>query len=423
MRVAIDNRKRNALVVCWAILVPAACLLISSAQFVAVCLGSSRADPRNWIAAANLDPTDAEYLDMRGNYASLAGNGDDAIKTLQSATKLNPYRSNYWLDLARVERISGNVPASENALARAVADDPKSPSVAWEAANVYWSLNKDDDALKEFSAVLQGRGEQADAALSDCWKIRPNARLLLNEVIPQNTDSVSGFLEFLIARKDSQAAADAWSELVTLRQGVEKRFVFDYVRYLLDQKDVAQASRVWEQAASLSGLAGYQRSADNLLVNANFKAPVLNNGFDWRSEPVSGASLTLDPSQSDAGSRSLQIDFDSSSMGDVGIGQVIPVNSNSDYNFSASYRTKDLEAAGAPRFTIEDAYTNQRFFLSDELKAATQWKTVRSTFHTMEGTKLLQLRIQVLPSNYAIRGKLWVNGLRLAQLSSAEPKR
>ena len=59
-------------------------------------------------------------------------------------------------------------------------------------------------------------------------------------------------------------------------------------------------------------------------------------------------------------------------------------------------------------------YTAATYFTSDELKNADFWKEVSGTFTTGPDTKLLLLRIQREPPGLPIKGKLWIDSIRLA---------
>jgi hypothetical protein len=137
-------------------------------------------------------------------------------------------------------------------------------------------------------------------------------------------------------------------------------------------------------------------------------------------EKTSDVSLSLDSTESHAGHRSLSIIFDSRGIEDAGIRQLIPVEPNTKYEFSAYFKTQALEGAGGPRFVIEDQFSGMSYFASDELKDADVWKQVDGTFSTGVDTSLLVLRVQRVPVGNAIRGKLWIADIRLTLSSAAQ---
>jgi tetratricopeptide (TPR) repeat protein len=377
---------------------------------------SKKLDLASLQKAAHLRPENAEYQYRIGHYfLETQQEPATAAQFFKSATALNPRNAGYWLALSRTYRRLADGDRQKDALQRAVAADPSTPDLAWEAANFYWTMGETDKALREFRVVLENDPYLPPEALDRCWRIKPDVEALLRDVVPRNADVYSSFLDFLISRNEPGAAARVWSELVKFQHPVETQHVFNYVRYLVDRRDVAHARQAWQQAASLSDLSGYQASPENLVVNGDFSLPVLNGGFDWLYEKSSDVSLALDATELHSGQRSLSIVFDSRGIDDVGIRQLIPVEPNTTYEFSAYFKSQGLMGAGGPRFLLADRFTGANFFASDELKDADFWKQVTGTFDTGPDTKLLVLRIQRVPAGDAIRGKLWIGGVHLAE--------
>jgi tetratricopeptide (TPR) repeat protein len=377
---------------------------------------SKKLDLASLQKAAHLRPENVEYQYRIGHYfLETQQEPSTAAQFFESATALNPHNATYWLALSRTYRRLGNDDRQKDALQRAIGADPSTPDVAWEAANFYWAMGETDKALREFRVVLENDPYLPPEALDRCWRIKPDVEALLRDVVPRNADVYSSFLDFLISRNDPAAAARVWTEMVKFQHPVETQHVFSYVRYLVDRRDVANARQAWQQAASLSDLSGYQASPQNLVVNGDFSLPVLNGGFDWLYEKSPDVSLALDATESHSGQRSLSIVFDSRGIDDVGIRQLIPVEPNTTYEFSAYFKSQGLVGAGGPRFLLADRFTGANYFASDELKDADLWKQVTGTFDTGPDTKLLVLRIQRVPAGNAIRGKLWIGGVQLAQ--------
>jgi hypothetical protein len=377
---------------------------------------SQRIDLGSLRMAAGLEPGNAEYQYRLGHYFLQTQNQPEiAAQFFQLATALNPRNASYWLELSRTYRRTANADQQKDALQHAIAADPSTPDVAWEAANFYWTLGETDKALQEFRAVLANDPYLPPAALERCWRIKPDVEALLRYVVPHDAEVYSSFLDFLISRNEPAAAARVWTQMVQLQRPVETRHVFDYVRYLIKRREVAQAHQAWRQAESLCGLSGYQSSRENLVVNGDFSLPVLNGGFDWQYEKSPDVSLALDSTELHSGHRTLSIVFDSPGIEDAGIRQLIPVEPNTKYEFSAYFKSEGLEGAGGPRFLLEDGFVGSNYFASEELKDANFWKHVGGAFSTGAETKLVVLRIQRVPAGNAIRGKLWIGSIRLAQ--------
>ena len=419
MQIALHSPAKKALFLIPCLLLATAYFFLATTQFFAGYF-SHKMDLASLQTAAKLQPTNADFQYQLGRYRLLARQDPAmAIKFFQSAVTLNPHRANYWLDLSKAYLLLGNNPMQKDALERAIAADPTTPDVAWEAAQLHWVQGENDQALKEFRVVLENDPSSPALALESCWRIRPDADALLQNVIPRNAAVYSVLLTFLTSEKETTAAAKVWEQMAQLGQPVEKRYVLHYVRYLIDQHKTEQARLVWRQASTLSGLSQYQPSPQNLVVNGDFSRPVLNGGFDWLYQQKSpDVMLALDPDERHTGQRSLSITFDSPGIEDAGIRQLIPVEPGTRYEFSAYFKAEHIEGAGGPRFLVQDHFSGATYYASDTLKGTNTWKAVAGTFQTGPETDLLELRVRREPPGNAIRGKLWIADVRLVQEAS-----
>ena len=150
-------------------------------------------------------------------------------------------------------------------------------------------------------------------------------------------------------------------------------------------------------------------------MNGDFGLDVLNGGFDWIHSQTPDVNLGIDPSQFRTGDRSLSLVFDRARISDAGIRQYIPVQPNTPYDFSAYYKAEDMEGAGGMVFNLQDAYDHTQYFTSEDLKNVDFWKQTLGGFTTGPQARLLVLQIQREPAGDVIRGKLWIDGVRLIQ--------
>jgi len=415
MQIALHNPKRKVLFLGICLLLCTTYLSFCSREFLAAYF-SEKPLLASLQRAVFLEPANAAYWHLLGRYhLFVLQEPEAALPFLRSAVALNPHRAGYWLDLSTAYQLLGKKEEQSGALEKATVTDPTTPEVAWQAANLYWVQGKPEKALQEFRVVAENDPYLATVAIEKCWQIRPDADALLKTVLPRRAGVYSLFLEFLISKNDAPSAAQVWAEIAQLQAPIDTRYVFGYVRYLIGQNQIEQASRVWSDAGSLAHLAAYQPSPMNLLVNGDFSLPMLNGGFDWTYESVPGVSLALDPTESHSGHRSLSIVFDGAGMQDAGIRQRVPVKPNTAYEFSGYFKSENLEGAGGPIFVAQDGFTGATYFTSDELKGADFWKQASGTFTTGPDTRSLLVRIAHIPAANAIRGRLWIDGLRLTK--------
>jgi tetratricopeptide (TPR) repeat protein len=374
-------------------------------------------DRGNLQEAIRLEPANAEYRELLGRYLAFSGqNLDGAISNYRAAVALNPYAARYWLDLASAYQVANRTSEQRESLERAVQADPTTPHVAWEAANFFLVQGDRVKALQHFRVVLANDPEAVDLALQLCWRATEDANQILNEALPKRADLYFSFLRLLIHKQETAAAKNVWNRLVTLNQTFSLPLAFPYFRFLIAQQEVAAAQNAWHQLARLNpSLQPYLPSRENLIINAGFEENVLNGGFDWSYLPNPHVALAIDTSEFHSGTRSLSITFDGQNAADAGIFQFIPVKPNTEYEFSAAYKTEDLVTASGPRFSIADAYTNASYVLTDDSLGTNPWRLQQARFQSGPNTNLLLLKISRQPAGPLIRGKFWIDDLRLAE--------
>ncbi|HEY1272932.1 MAG TPA: carbohydrate binding domain-containing protein, partial [Terriglobales bacterium] len=355
--------------------------------------------------AVRLAPGNAKYHEKLGRMIFLAHNDvASAAEEYRIASNLNPHNAQYWLELASARRILDDDAGQRYALERAIEADPTTPDVAWEAANFFLVQGETDKALREFHMVVAGDPSQAPTALQLAMHVA-DVDTILRQVLPPVPDAYLMFIEQLTSVHDSAGAEKAWVELVRLGKPFEKYRALQYVDYLIQQKDIGRARIVWNQTAQLCGLGAYLASRDNLVVNGGFVSDILNKGFDWRYRKQGGVEVALDPTDLHEGHRSLSISFNGNGVTEAGIFQFVPVDPEATYDFSAYYKSDNLEAVGGPRFAVQDAYTNVTYFLSDDLKDAGVWRLASGHFKTSADAQLVVLRVLRVPEGGPIRGK------------------
>lgn len=408
----IDRRRRQfavGLAVCFCVYV-----FLAGVQFAASVF-ASHATVSSLQHAIRLSPGNADYRYRLGRYfAFVAGDPQAAIANFQEAVALNPHNAHYWLDLAGAHQVTGDVAGQRSSLERALQAEPTAPDVAWEAANFFLIDGEVDRALHEFRVVIANDNSLVDAALRACWRVRPDTDALLRDVIPARTDSLFSFLTLLQTQKETEGTIKTWNQIAQLHEKFPNRYLFDFVRYLLEVRRPEAAMAAWEQAADTLGLSAYLPTDDNLIVNGDFSLDILNGGFDWTYVNRTGVRPLLDPSDFRQGHRSLSLTFEGPGINDAGIQQLIPVRGAATYDFSAYYKSADFEGAGGPQVVVRDAYTGTPLYASDPLNDSDFWKEVHSKITVPTTTTLLVLAIERFPAGSPIRGKLWLDDFELS---------
>jgi tetratricopeptide (TPR) repeat protein len=418
MKIPFQTSARKWMVVAVALGLAALYFGLTAREFLASWMGA-RPELNSLQRAAWLDPGDADYRNHLGRYYVLvARDPASAIGYFKNAVQLNPHSARYWFDLAGAYQVMGDTPEQTAALEQAIHADAMTPDVAWEAANLYLVQGENEKALREFSVVMANDASLAGSAIQYCWRIDPDVDSLLRDVVPHNADAYLAFLTLLVGKQETKGTFKVWDALMQTHQPYELHYANEYIQFLIRHKEVDEAVLVWRQAAERFHLAGYLPSPSNLMVNGNFSLDVLNGGFDWQYQKQGGVTLTYDPSDFHSGRRSMLIAFDGPGIDDAGIFQLVAVQPNTTYDFSAYYKSGELEGAGGPHLTVQDMYNQAIYYDSDEMKEAGFWKSLDGEFTTGADCKLVMVHVRRLPASSPIRGKLWIDDFHLVRKPS-----
>lgn len=414
MKIPFQSPARKLTVFAVALVLSTAYFAEVTRELVASWLGN-RVNLKSLQYAARLDPENADYRDHLGRYYALVARDPvSAVGYYRAAVQLNSHSARYWFDLASAYQVLGDVANQTGALERAIDADSMTPDVAWEAANLYLVQGQNAKALREFRVVMANDFSLADSAVRLCWHIDPDVDSLLRDVVPHSATAYIAFLSLLETQPVDAGTSKVWTALIDSHEHFELRYLTEYIQFLIKHKEVDEAVMAWQQAVPQFGLTEYLPSSKNLIVNPRFSLEVLNGGFDWHYVKQSGVTLTLDPGDFHAGRRSLLIAFDGPGIDDAGIYQLVAVQPNTTYDFSAYYKNGELtEGAGGPHLVIQDMYTQAVYYNSDELRDSSFWKSVDGEFTTGPDCKLVMLHVRRIPAGSPIRGKLWIDDFHL----------
>ena len=371
--------------------------------------------------AIQLQPRDASNYDLLGQYFLWeAQDSQAAAFQFQQAVRLNPYTSSYWLHLAQAENTLGADNEQTTAIRRAIAVDPTTPEVAWDAANVFLVEGRTDEALDQLAVVMRHDPDRAEAALDLSWRVSGDVESIQRRLPPDPAVYLK-FIQLLVARQQGAAAAQVWSSMLQLNREFDPRSALFYVDGLLATRDVAGARNAWQQIADRSSRLQPYTTPDNLVVNASFEHEMLNAAFDWHYSARPGVTVTLDSSQTHRGGQSLLITY-SGATEDAGIWQYVPVTPGASYVASAWVKTEDLQSANGPRLSLYDAYQDIEYGHSEEALGTTSWHRVEATFTAPHDVMLVRVRFSRKPGDTQIQGRFWIQDVRLSQAGSNSPE-
>jgi hypothetical protein len=383
---------------------------------------SGRRDQASLRRAIQLQPQDASNYDLLGQYFMWdAQDAPAASLQFQQAVRLSPYTSLYWLHLAESENNLGEDSEQARAIKKAIAVDPTTPQIAWDAANFFLVQGKTDEALDQLAVVVRNDPFMAETALEMSWRAMEKVDPILRR-LPPNPETYLKFIKLLVGRQQWAAADHVWISMLQLNRDFDPRSALFYVDALLANQNVSGAHNVWQQIADRSSSLKPYVSPDNLVVNAGFDHEFLNAAFDWHYSARPGAAVMLDSTQTHQSIESLLVTY-SGSNEDAGISQYIPVTPNVQYVASAWVKSEELKSANGPCLGIYDGYRQLEYAQSEQTLGTTSWHRVQAAFTAGKDTTLVVIRFSREPGSTLIQGQFWIDKVEMSQhvVEATEP--
>lgn len=366
--------------------------------------------------SVRLSPGDAANHAQYGMALLFSGDWKGAKTQVEAATTLNPGEPQYWLDMARIDQITGNNAQAAVAIERARDTGGSYGWVLWESGLLYLGQNEPANALRVFRQALQSDALPADRVIDASWRTTRNTELILDSLMTDKSQPYSALLGVLIQESQTTGADMVWKHLLQRGKGFPPELSFGYVDFLVRQGRIEDASRAWRDFAQVSpALVPYMGGA-NLIENGGFELPLLNGGFEWRYTTTSSAALSLDADRSHSGQRSLKVTFQAEELWDGPILQNVSVKPGTQYLFSGFVSTQDLWTLSGPRLRVQDAVSGTRFLLSDEFTGSSPWVRFEQAFTTGQDTRLLTLSLVRVSGNSGMHGNLWLDDLSLTEV-------
>ncbi len=342
---------------------------------------------------------------------------NESLRYLRSAAKRNPLAQEYWLDLAKVSQKMGENGIAQRALENAVQAFSTGYRGRWVAGNLLLEQGDLLKALPHFSYILAHYPNKSTLVF-DVWRRAiHDSDFILQRLIAKDPSSLNLYLAYLYEVGDTEAARGAWKEKTALCPKTEWRDVQRHVDFLISKGKMIEAHQVWEDKVREEG--GLTLSEGNAISHGGFEEEnIFGGGFAWRKETVPGAEISLDPSVSFEGKRSLEIVFNGRENVDFQhVFQYVMLRADTDYVLTARIKTQAVTTKSGIK--IEVLGLNLAFSqTSDSLTGDNDWKEVSIHFRTPPGLRggLVRLRREKTDHfDKFISGTVWIDDIRLTE--------
>ena len=204
-----------------------------------------------------------------------------------------------------------------------------------------------------------------------------------------------------------------WRAMVRLPEPIKIADTMPFADYLIRQHEIADAQEVWTAMARISPSLRPSTSDANLIVNGSFDEEIIPGGFSWHLEPPATKSLQLDDRELHTGTASAAFNFEGPSFLDFGFYQLVPVKPNQLYELRFDSKSQEIVSGAGPRITVDDAFTHTNLAQGSEWIGTHPWGEQSFLFTTKPDTHLLRIYVGRSPGAGLIRGKLWLDNIKM----------
>jgi tetratricopeptide (TPR) repeat protein len=381
--------------------------------------------------AVRLEPADAQNWYLLGRYWQY--NLDDpeaarAIRSYLSSLSFNPASYETWLDLATAYESEGNVVAARDAFLHAKKIYPLSAGVSWRYGNFLLRHGELDSAFTEMRLAVQADPHRAAEAFSRALRTGSSIETVIDRVLPPITEAYLDVIWDQTTDGHTENALKVWDRLALLHPRVSLNDSFSLVGALINERHIAVASRVWDQAVLFAGLADLQGPTGSVLWDGGFESNVKGGGFAWLfSERFRGVQVGIDTREKHRGNRSLRLTFDGkSNVRFEDVCHHVPVNPSTAYLFSAWVKTRALTTDQGLRFQLHSLGAQETSsIVTSEVHGTAPWSRIELPWYSNKDVQVLEVCLVRFPSaepDNKIQGTAWVDDVALVPEAAEHPK-
>lgn len=382
--------------------------------------------------AARLEPRDFLNWLLLGRYWQYNLEEPDTARALQAynmALSLNPRSADLWSDVGLAYETEENVPAARDAFLHAKSAYPLSAEIAWRYANFLLRQGDLDAAFLEMRRAVQTEPKRGAEALSRALSAEPNIDLVLDRVLPSVSDAYTGAIFDQVSEGHTANAVLVWNRLAALHPKLPlQTYTYYLVMALLREKQVAEAQRVWKQAADFAGYSNLPGPADSLLWDGGFESGVFGAGFAWALPGgLQDVQFSFDTREKHSGSQSLRLLFNGRhNLGLNGPCAEVSVQPSTDYHFAAWVKTLSITTEQGIRFQLRPVGTQDNATVqTSDLRGTQPWTNIATSWTSGKNLQEMQVCVARLPSQEfddKIQGIAWVDDVSLVP-ASTEPRK
>ena len=282
-----------------------------------------------------------------------------AIAEYERAVILSPNDYRFWMALGTAHEQMGDSAKGELALKRAVALAPSYSYPRWYLGNLLLRSGRYDEAFKELRLAAEADADLEPQQFNFLWAIYSENLDALKTAMGEGSERRARFALYLLDRQRHDDGLRVWDSLSAEEKKTNRDLANTMVSRLLIARRYHDAMKVWNDIATNERY----RAELGHVFDGSFE-DAINYGpemvFAWQVKGAPQLEIGIDPTKSNGGARSLRLVFQvRSNLESLDVSQLVPVATNSEYDFEYHFMTDKLESGSAPMVYVVDAYSAQ----------------------------------------------------------------
>jgi tetratricopeptide (TPR) repeat protein len=317
-----------------------------------------------------------------------------AIAEYERAVTLSPNDYRFWMALGTAHEQIGDGAKGEQALRRAVALAPSYSYPRWYLGNLLLRSGRYEEAFKELRLAAEADADLEPQQFNFLWAIYSDNLDALKTAMGEGSERRARFALYLLNRQRHDDGLRVWDSLSGDEKKTNREIGNSMVAQFLIVRRYHDAMKVWNDIAANER---YRAELDQIF-DGSFE-DAINYGpemvFAWQVKGAPQLEIGIDPTKSNAGARSLRLVFQvRSNLESLDISQLVPVATNTQYDFEYYFTTDKLESGSAPMVQVIDAYSAQLLASSEQAPSgSTPWTRVGLSFKTSEKSEAVMLKV------------------------------
>ena len=320
---------------------------------------------------------------------------DQQTKSLaeyEKAVSLSPNDYRFWMALGTASEQAGDTAKAERALKQAVALAPSYAYPHWYLGNLFLRTGRYAEAFAELRLASEADAELQPQQFNLIWEIYGSDPEGLKKAVGETAAARAKFAEYLLGRQKFEEGLRMWDTLGSDEKRANRETGEAMVNSLVTAFRYHDGMRVW----------------NDVTVNERFRAElgrVFDGGFDeatapesvfaWQVKALPQLQIGLDQEKSHSGAASLRLVFHvRSNIENINISQLVPVTTNTEYDFEFYVATEKLETGSPPLVQIMDPTTSGVIVSSPAASNGnSDWTRIALSFKTGDKTEAVTIRI------------------------------